>query len=90
MRVRAWVIGVVLIAGGFATHAAFEVWAAPFAGRIEMVQFACFEFVLYAAGLGLSAVSPAGTTGSRRTGGWALWFAAALLAGFAVLRRLPP
>ncbi len=90
MKVRAWLIGVVLIAAGFATHAAFEAWAAPFAGRIEMGQFACFEFVLYAAGLGLTAVSLAGASGSGRSAGWVLWLAAAVLAGFAVLRRLPP
>ena len=90
MRVRAWVIGVVLIAGGFASHAAFEVWAAPFAGRIEMGQFACFEFVLHAAGLALVAVSLARASGGRYALGCGLWAATALLAGFAVLRRLPP
>jgi hypothetical protein len=84
------VIGAALVAGGFATHAAFEVWAAPFAGRIEMGQFACFEFVLYAAGLGLAAVSLAGARGDRQAAGCVIWLVAALLAGFAVLWRLPP
>lgn len=90
LRVRAWVIGVVLLVAGFATHASLELWPVPFAGRIEMGQLACMEFVLYAAGLGLAAVSLAGATGTRRKAGSGLWIAAALFAGLAVLWRLPP
>jgi hypothetical protein len=94
VRIRPWIIGVALIVGGFATHLAFEVWAAPYAGRGAMGEFACFEALLYAAGLGLSLVSlcaaPAGTNAGRTTVGWALWVVAALVAGLAVLRRLPP
>ncbi len=94
MRLRAWVIGVTLIAGGFATHIAFEVWAAPSAGRIEMGQFACIEAVLYVAGLGLVlaslAAAPAGGSAGRSAVRWVLWVVAAMVAGLAVLRRLPP
>lgn len=90
VRVRAWLIGAVLVAGGFASHVAFEVWVTPFAGRIEMGQFACLEFVLYASGLMLAAASLSGASGGRRAAGCVLWVAVALLAGFAVLRRLPP
>ena len=57
LRVRAWVVGAALIASGFITHAVFEIWAAPYAGRIEMGQFACYEAILYTAGLTVVFVS---------------------------------
>jgi hypothetical protein len=88
------VIGAALIASGFVTHVVFEMWAAPHAGRIEMGQFACFEALLYAAGLGLALVSlarrPAVPSGRPRAAGWLLWAAAASAAVLAVLQRLPP
>jgi hypothetical protein len=74
---------------------AFEVWAAPYAGGIEMGRFACFEAVLYATGLGLvlvslSATAAPGAGGKTRRVAWLLWVVVALAAAVAVLRRLPP
>lgn len=94
MRVRPRVIGAVLIAGGFVSHLAFEVWAAPYAGRGDMGQFACFEFTLFAAGLGLvflSLASARPVPGVRpRATEWLVWSVVALAAIVAVVSRLPP
>jgi hypothetical protein len=88
------VVGATLIFGGLLTHALFEEWAAPYAGRIEMGQFACLEALLYAAGLGLALVSllnrPPNGEGRSRAAGWVLWAVAAVVAVYTVLWRLPP
>lgn len=94
MIVRPWVLGFALFAGGLATHLVFEIWAAPFAGRIEMGQFACLEGFLYTVGLGIVFVHlafapvPPGTGQVRFVGG-VCWGIGVLIAVVAVLRRLP-
>src|SRR4051812_19048039 len=94
-RPRPWVIGVTLVVCGFATHAAFELWVADYAGRIEMGRFAIFEGLMFLAGLGTVLVS---LVASRLPGvgpvargvAWLLWLATAFVTGLAVLIRLPP
>jgi hypothetical protein len=56
-HLRPSVIGISLISCGFAVHAAFDLWVADFAGRIEMGGFAIIEGLLILAGLALVAAS---------------------------------
>lgn len=93
-RLRPWVIGMALFVGGFATHAAFDLWM-DFPGRIEMGAFAGIEAILFPSGLGLVLISLAktpdpGSDPSLRAAAWLLWLVAASVAGFLVLIRLPP
>ncbi|MDB5307638.1 MAG: hypothetical protein JWO38_1840 [Gemmataceae bacterium] len=92
-RVRPGVVGAVLVAGGFGMHLAYAAWAATYAGRVEMVEFACCESCLFLTGLGLIAVQlgvsgPGG--GWRTAAGWALLAALGFASAVAVLYRLPP
>jgi hypothetical protein len=89
LRVRPWVIGGTFITFAAVCHAAFRV--APLPDRTEMGRFACLEFLLYAAGLGLLlkslVTSPMG--GARRAVFRFLWIAAALAGLVAVIDSLP-
>jgi hypothetical protein len=89
MRIRPWVIGVTFVAFGVSSHAALKV--DPLPGRIEMGQFAGFELILYAAGLGLALVSLVSTPmGFARRVAWSiLWILAVLAALVAVIDSLP-
>lgn len=92
---RPWVIGVALILCGFAVHAAFEVWVADWAGRLEMGSFAIVEAMLFLSGLGCTLAGLLGTElvdarPAVRAGAWALWLLVALVSAWSVLDRLPP
>jgi hypothetical protein len=92
-RLRLWVIGATLIACGFASHKAFDLWVADFTGRIEMGGFAGFEILLFGAGLGLCLLSL--LLREKRAGGfrlvlWLSWAVAVFASAWAVLERLPP
>lgn len=92
---RPWVVGVALIAAGFATHATFELCVSDYAGRIEMGQFAILEALLFLAGLWatlVSLVAPSVSKGrrSQRGLGCLLWLVTAVVTALAVLVRLPP
>lgn len=72
--VRPWVFGATLIAFGACSHIALD----PPPGRIEMGQFACFEFVLYGVGHFLILVS---LLSAPMAFGWRASLAALWLAG---------
>ncbi len=90
MRIRPWVIGATFIGFGVASHAARKV--EPLPDRIAMGQFACFEFLLYAAGLVVLLVSLVATPmgRGRRVVLLVVWMLSGLAALVAVLDSLPP
>jgi hypothetical protein len=90
LRIRPWVIGATFIGFGVVSHAVLK--ADPLPGRIEMGQFAGFEFLLYAVGLGLSLLSliSAPMSGARRASLAVLWLAAVVASLVAVIDSLPP
>ncbi len=87
-RIRPWVIGATFIAFGVCSHVALD----PLPGRIEMGQFACFEFLLYVTGLLLILISLlcAPMSVGWRVSAVALWLAGGLIALVAVIHSLPP
>lgn len=86
MRIRPWVIGATFVAFGVACHAAFKADPLPI-----RTQFACFEFFLYAIGLGLCLFSIVSTPMSRAWKlTWAvLWVVAVLASLVALIDSLP-